>query len=118
MFNGTWINERGGAMVLHQREDEITGQYLTQIGNSAVVGKTHRIVGLANGMTVGLVVAWPSAGSLTSWAGRLELPAEGGATLHTMWHLVRPAQAADPAREAEIWESFLTNSSIFRRISV
>ena len=115
MFNGTWINERGGGMVLEQKGDDISGRYITTIGDAAVVGRGHRIVGMANGTTIGLVVAWPAAGSLTSWAGRLEVPADGNAILHTMWHLVKTHSAADPAKETQIWESFLTNSSVFRR---
>ena len=115
MFNGTWINERGGAMVLEQHGEEISGRYVTTIGDAAVVGRGHRIVGMANGITIGLVVAWPAAHSLTSWAGRLEAGADGSATLHTMWHLVRPVSAADAAKKVEVWESFLTNSSVFRR---
>lgn len=115
MFAGTWMNERGGTMILEQHGEEISGRYLTQIGNDAVRGKGHRIVGLANGTTIGFAVAWPAAGSLTSWAGRLEVDGEGVATLHTLWHLVRPVTAADPARAVEIWESFLTNGSVFRR---
>jgi len=117
MFSGTWINERGGGMVLEQHGEEISGRYITTIGDAAVVGRGHRIVGTANGPTIGLVVAWPAAGSLTSWAGRLEVAADGGATLHTVWHLVRTYSAADPAKATEIWESFLTNSSVFRRTS-
>lgn len=117
VFTGTWINERSGAMILEQNRDEISGRYVTAIGNSGVVGKGHRVVGMANGSTIGLVVAWPSAGSLTSWAGRIEVAPDGSATLHTMWHLVRSAPATDPSKEVEIWESFLTNSSVFRRTS-
>ena len=104
-------------MVLEQKGDDISGRYITTIGDAAVVGRGHRIVGIANGTTIGLVVAWPAAGSLTSWAGRLEVATDGGATLHTMWHLVRTSSPADPDKQTEIWESFLTNSSVFRRTS-
>lgn len=114
MFAGTWLNERGSGMILEQDGDRISGRYLTRIGHDAVAGKHHPIVGMANGATIGFVVAWPAAGSLTSWAGRLETDASGHATLHTVWHLVRPV-AGDPPRPLEPWESFLTNSSVFRR---
>jgi hypothetical protein len=73
MFAGTWINDRGSAMLLEQNGEAISGRYLTKIGHEAVVGSEHRIVGLANGTTIGFVVAWPAAGSLTSWTGRLEI---------------------------------------------
>jgi hypothetical protein len=114
MFAGRWVNERGSAMILEQRGDQISGRYVTKIGHEEVAGKTHPIVGFANGTTIGFVVAWPAAGSVTTWAGRLEVDAEGSATLHTVWHLVRES-SGEPPRTLNIWESFLTNSSVFRK---
>jgi hypothetical protein len=114
MFAGTWVNEKGSAMILEQQGDRISGRYVTRIGHEDVAGKDHSIVGVANGTTIGFVVAWPAAGSVTSWAGRLEADADGKATLHTVWHLVRSV-SGEPSRPLCIWESFLTNSSIFTR---
>lgn len=114
MFAGRWVNERGSAMILEQHGDSISGRYLTQVGHDEVAGKSHLIVGKANGTTIGFTVAWPAANSVTAWAGRLETDAQGNATLHTMWHLVRTV-SGDPPRHLAIWESFLTNSSVFTR---
>lgn len=115
MFDGTWVNERGSAMILEQNGERISGRYLTQIGNDAVAGRAHAIVGPANGSTIGFVVSWPAALSLTSWAGRLEVDPHGIERIHTVWHLVRPTVNADPSRTVDVWESFLTNSSVFTR---
>lgn len=114
MFAGTWVNERGSAMVLEQEEGRISGRYVTRLGHEVVTEDLHPVVGLANGSTIGFVVGWPAADSVTSWAGRVETDAEGNATLHTVWHLVR-ATSGDPPRALQVWESFLTNSSVFRR---
>jgi hypothetical protein len=114
MFAGTWVNERGSAMILEQQGDRISGCYVTRIGHEDVAERNHPVVGVANDTTIGFVVAWPAAGSVTSWAGRIDTDADGNATLHTMWHLVRSV-SGEPPRELGIWESFLTNSSVFTR---
>lgn len=114
MFAGTWVNERGSAMVLEQEENRISGRYLTRLGNDAVTGDAHPVAGFASGSTIGFVVGWPAADSVTSWVGRIETDADGDATLHTVWHLVR-STTGDPPRALQVWESFLTNSSVFRR---
>jgi hypothetical protein len=115
-FSGTWVNERGSVMILEQQDEAISGRYLTQIGNDKVARKEHALVGLANGTTIGFVVSWPAALSLTSWAGRLEIDPQGVQRIHTVWHLVRAASNADPSQTVEVWESFLTNSSVFTRM--
>lgn len=79
MFAGTWVNERGSAMILEQQGDRISGRYVTRIGHEDVAEKDHSIVGVATGTTIGFVVAWPAAGSVTSWAGRVETDAGGNA---------------------------------------
>jgi hypothetical protein len=117
MFNGTWVNERGSAMILEQHGEKITGRYLTQIGNDKVAQKEHAIVGLANGTAIGFVVSWPAALSLTSWAGRLDVDGQGIERIHTVWHLVRPTSHADPSLVVGVWESFLTNGSVFTRMA-
>jgi hypothetical protein len=114
VFAGTWLNERGSAMILAQDGNKICGRYLTRIGHDAVAGNEHPLTGFANDTTIGFVVGWPAADSVTSWAGRLEVDAEGNAALHTVWHLVR-ATSGDPPRSLQVWESFLTNSSVFRK---
>ena len=101
-------------MILEQQDDRISGRYLTQIGHEEVTGRDHSIVGVANGATIGFVMAWPDAGSVTAWAGRIEAGADDNATLHTVWPLVRSVNG-EPQRELGIWESSLTNSSVFRK---
>jgi hypothetical protein len=74
---------------------------------------------MATGDLVGFVVSWPAVNSLTCWAGRLvhqKLPDGEIWALHTVWHLARQDVAGDPPREAAVWETFLTNSSVFQRI--
>jgi len=114
MFAGTWVNDRGSAMILEQHGDRISGRYVTRIGHEDVADKEHSIVGAASGTTIGFVVAWLAAGSVTSWVGRVEVDGDGTHRLHTVWHLVRSA-SGEPPRALGIWESFLTNSSVFTR---
>jgi Avidin family len=114
MFAGKWVNERGSTMILEQHGDRISGRYVTRVGDDEVAGSEHPIVGLATGAAIGFVVAWPAAGSVASWAGRLDTDAAGNAALHTVWHVVRTV-SGDPPRALDAWESFLTNSSVFRR---
>jgi hypothetical protein len=104
-------------MVLEQDGNRISGRYLTRIGHETVAGNEHPLTGFANDTTIGFVVGWPAADSVTSWAGRLEVDGQGNATLHTLWHLVR-ASTGDPPRSLQVWESFLTNGSLFRRVQV
>ena len=117
IFSGTWVNERGSRMILDQQGATVRGSYVTQIGNDKVVRQEHPIIGFANGTSIGFVVSWPAALSLTSWVGRLEFDAHSKPKLHTMWHLVRPASESDPSKPLQIWESFLTNSSVFERVN-
>ena len=69
-----------------------------------------------NGPTVGFVVGWPATGSVTTWAGRLQVDAEGTARLHTVWHLVRSV-TGDPPSALDVWESVLTNCSVFAKFA-
>ena len=115
MFAGRWVNERGSGMILEQDGSRISGEYVTRLGHDAVAGNGHPVVGFANGTTIGFVVGWPAANSVTSWSGRLEIDAQGSATLHTVWHLVR-SLSGEPPQPLEVWESFLTNSSVFRKL--
>lgn len=103
-------------MVLHQNGDAITGVYITSIGHEQVVRTEHTLVGRAVGNVIGFVVGWPAAASLTSWAGRLGADANGSATIHTVWHLARETIAGDPPRPAQPWETFLTYTSVFRKV--
>lgn len=120
MFAGLWSNERGSEMVLRQRGSRIAGEYITRIGDARVVERKLPLVGMANGELVGFVVAWPGTSSLTSWAGRLveQVDDAGNAihSLHTIWHLARQELNGDDPRPAAMWETFLTDTSVFIRV--
>jgi hypothetical protein len=119
MLPGRWRNERGSEMILRQRDHGISGEYITHIGDDRARDRSAPLVGMVTGALVRFVVSWPAAKSLTSWTGRLvhERRAEGETwTLHTVWHLARQEVAGDPPREAAVWETFLTNCSVFERI--
>lgn len=117
MFTGRWVNDQGSSMVLQEHDGAISGFYITRIGNDDVQEKQHPLVGCTTGPLIGFVVSWPAASSLTSWAGRLVTDASGQATIHTVWHLARERVAGDPPRPAQPWETFLTYSSVFRKVS-
>ena len=116
LFNGKWRNERGSEMVLRLSRGKVTGTYVTQIGDKRALSKSRPLVGQAHLDVIGFVVAWPEVGSLTSWAGRLVIKRGRSDSIHTVWHLVRPSKLDSPADRVELWASFLTNSSVFRRI--
>ncbi|MBR2689345.1 MAG: hypothetical protein IKE42_15970 [Aquamicrobium sp.] len=116
MFDGLWENERGSQMRLHQEGAFIRGTYITLIGHDDAVRREHALTGMANEELIGFSVAWPAAGSLTSWAGKLIVDPAGVPRIHTTWHLVRDA-VGDPPRKAAPWESFLTHTSVFSRVS-
>lgn len=117
MFAGRWRNDQGSAMELRQDGDAITGDYITRIGDDRVVEKRHPLVGRAAGGVIGFVVSWGAASSVTSWAGKLMTDAEGGQSIHTVWHLARDNIAGDPPRPAQPWETFLTYASVFRKVA-
>ena len=116
MFSGTWRNDQGSGMELHQEGDIITGVYITKIGNDLVVEKRHPLIGRSVGPLIGLIVTWPAASSITSWTGRLVIDAAGQRSIHTVWHLARENIAGDPPRPAQPWETFLTYASVFRPV--
>ena len=94
MFSGTWRNDQGSGMELHQEGDIITGVYITKIGNDLVVEKRHPLIGRTVGPLIGLIVTWPAASSITSWTGRLVTDAAGQRSIHTVWHLGRGGSPA------------------------
>jgi hypothetical protein len=107
-------------MILRQRDHEISGEYITGIGDDRARGRSSPLVGMATGELVGFVVCWPASGSLTSWTGRLvreQAPHGEVWKLHTVWHLAREDAAGEPPRKNALWETFLTNSSIFERVN-
>lgn len=117
---GRWRNERGSEMILCQKGRSLSGEYITSIGDGQSVGQALPLIGMAHGTLVGFVVCWPDSSSLTTWAGRIvrdESATESkGWHLHTVWHLVREC-SGDPPRETEVWDSFITYTSIFSKIS-
>jgi hypothetical protein len=69
--------------------------------------------GTARGSLIGFVVSWsPDNTSITSWTGRV-IDRDGVEEPHTVWHLVREADAA--GTPVEYWASFLANGDIFTR---
>jgi len=103
-------------MVLHLSRGKITGTYVTRIGDKRALSKPRPLVGQAHGDTIGFVVTWPDVGSLASWVGRLVIKNGQADSIHTVWHLVRPSKPELPAERVDLWASFLTNSSVFRRV--
>jgi hypothetical protein len=119
MLSGKWRNERGSEMLLRLEGLNISGTYTTRIGDDRAKDIDVPLVGLASGELVGFVVCWPEASSLTSWAGRLvrdEGPDGETWSLHTVWHFARQELPGDPPRTTQVWDTFLTNSSVFRKI--
>jgi hypothetical protein len=107
-------------MVLLQDGSNLSGVYITNVGDERAVQREATLVGLTTGELVGFVVCWPDSSSLTSWAGRLvrNEEAEGPShSLHTVWHLARQHVGGEPPHVTEIWETFLTYGSIFKKIA-
>jgi hypothetical protein len=118
MLSGRWRNDRGSEMILRQKDQQILGEYITRIGDDRARDSSAPLVGFATGELVGFVVCWPGTASLTSWTGRLfqEQGPQGPVwKLHAAWHLARE-EVGDPPRKTGMWETFLTNVSVFERI--
>lgn len=103
-------------MVLRQDGNAISGVYISRVGNDEAVGREHELAGFATGELIGFVVCWPASESLTSWVGRL-VRSDASCAIHTVWHLGRQRLEGDPGREAALWETFLTNTSVFTKIT-
>ena len=117
MFNGRWQNERGSEMTLYEDHGRISGEYLTKVGDDRAKEKPFQLVGYCSESTIGFVVAWDKTGSTTSWAGRYYKDEETGQEfIHTLWHLVRQSTDDDYNEEMPIWQSFLTNASLFKKV--
>jgi hypothetical protein len=118
MLSGRWRNDRGSEMILRQTDHQIVGEYITRIGDDRARDRSAPLVGLASGELVGFVVCFPGTTSLTSWTGRLfqeQGPRGPVWKMHTVWHLARE-EVGDPPRKTGVWETFLTNTSVFERI--
>jgi hypothetical protein len=116
VFTGRWRNERGSEMVLRQDGNAISGVYVSRVGDEKALGREQELTGFATGELIGFVVCWSASESLTSWVGRL-VRGDANWTLHTVWHLGRQWLEGEPRRGAEVWETFLTNTSVFTKIS-
>jgi len=102
------------------RQGRLAGHYCSRKGRAAS-GLKYPICGIQNGELVSFHVDWRDAGAnlhaITSFTGRCAVDADGHDVIHTVWVLAR--QFEDEAREkpTQVWNTFLTNSDVFRRNS-
>ncbi|MDX1478316.1 MAG: avidin/streptavidin family protein [Saprospiraceae bacterium] len=114
-LQGIWENELGSRLVIAQvtTDHQLQGEYRS---SSGVDGQTFPLIGWVNNrgpdakgpVTISFSVRWEGYGSLTSWTGTCETD-EDGASIKTLWHLVRPGPEF-------AWERIIANSSTFRPV--
>lgn len=117
--DGEWENERGSRLSLKVDGFCLRGTYRTAVGTPDKHDE-FVVVGQVVGNVLGFVVAWSGHESLTSWAGRYDAEYD---RIHTLWLLVNAATwPFDPIRqervrvETQLWESFRTQQSVFKRV--
>lgn len=112
---GTWVNQQESILKITDVDREtgqITGIYASAEGDD----DQRSLLGFANTkapdadkdrnvIVLAFSVQWGEHGSVTTWAGRLEMPADR-LEIHTQWHLVRPNADYE-------WEHVHAGSSIF-----
>ncbi|MEJ8821342.1 avidin/streptavidin family protein [Variovorax humicola] len=122
---GRWLGRNGsGLEILSIGEGgHLTGRYQTKVGFPDP-GAWFDAHGMTDGMLIGFTVLWKNQkeqhGSLTSFTGRyLAKGTEDGLgdssreRIEALWHLARLNDGDDPAKPHAMWETFLTNSTVW-----
>ena len=117
---GTWINQNGSTVELEEDADgRLSGTYRSSKGRS-VQGKGYALQGLRNGDVLTFSVDWNDGdvnlGSITSFSGRVGGDGAGEPVIHTVWVLVRQWENEERTKPTGVWNAFLTNSDVFRRV--
>lgn len=106
-LHGRWCNQRTSHLELRvDAQGRLTGRFEP----AGPLQGGHELTGLCNacgdgGATIGFVVAWPEAGSVTVWSGRYDAGAD---TITTTWLLAGPGEAED-------WRATTIGHDVFRR---
>lgn len=119
-IDGAWRNESGAELTLSSRGSLLAGGYRTRLG-AAKLGKAYGVTGWRDGRCLGFSVSWaPDSDSLTTWAGLLDLTADGEPVIEATFLLVSGSTVRDQMglavkTDTQAWEAFRTQSVRFRR---
>lgn len=108
---GTWRNELGSELELHDTDGFLSGRYRSAVGT---VRDARPLIGICTPPTgtgpvvLAFVVCWSDSGSVTSWTGRYDIDEDA---LHMTWIL----QAATAPETA--WSSTQLGQDEFRRVA-
>jgi avidin family protein len=114
-LEGKWCNELGSNMELSVNGDDITGKYVTAVGDAdgyyEIRGR--RIIENDGSQVIGFVVAYKNAKhgnshSVATWSGQLQI-IDGQETITTLWLLTRKTAPKDN------WTATQVNKNVFTR---
>lgn len=116
---GDWQNQNGSVLsVTDLNGDHFTGVFVSKKGRAAR-DNAYPVSGVINAEIVTFCVNFvsPDANlhSITNFSGRLARE-EGVDTMHTVWILARQFEDAERTKPTHPWNTFLTNSDVFRRV--
>lgn len=106
-MRGRWCNQRSSLLELGvDAQGRLTGRF--EPSRSRLGG--HEVTGFLNpcgeaDATIGFVVAWPEAGSVTVWSGRYDAGAD---TITTTWLLATQGEPVD-------WRANTIGHDLFHR---
>ena len=117
-INGAWVNQNGSIVEFEVTADgKISGSYSSRKGRAAS-GLKYPISGQQNGELIVFHVNWQddhaNLHAITSFTGRCT-NSEGCDAIHTLWVLARQFEDDAHAKPTGVWNTFLTNSDVFRR---
>ena len=117
---GRWLNQNGSVLVVDAIDDGVVQGHFESKKGRAARGKIYPMLGRHNGELLSFIVDFQgeeaNLASMTSFSGRLA-HADGVQELHTVWVLSRAFEDAERTKPTQPWNSFLTNSDVFRKVA-
>lgn len=108
--SGIWRGEIGSTFYLTLKDEKISGIFQT-IHGSPDFNEKFEVTGFSDGELIGFTVLWKGHHSVTAWAGRYGVD-EKGEFIRSMWHLVHKFKDKACLEPTEIWNSYMSNSSL------
>lgn len=118
---GDWINQNGSCLRISTIEDGVVkGTFESKKGRAA--GKQYQVIGVQNGEVLAFIVNFKdeeeNLQAMTCFSGRcVRNKRNGEDQIHTLWVLTRQFEDEARTKPTQAWNSFLTNSDLFTRMS-
>lgn len=120
-LTGVWQNQNGSRLHITRIEanGRFEGSFISSKGR-AETDRAYPTFGVVNGEVASFTVDFgggtPHLASITTFAGRWILAADGRPQLHTVWVLARQHADAAQTEPTGVWNAFLTNADVFERV--